>query len=139
MISDKLKKITVIAIIMIYVHGLEEIIIGFWKVDSLLMIWNGYLTSIPQAVYFASHVYWWLMLVPILLLVLGGKWALRGLALFGVIFLIEIHHLVGALISWSYYPGLITALFYPIVGFFYWKELIRTFRDSGTKKKSRKH
>ena len=129
MITEKLKKLTFLSLILIYAHGLEEILMGFYKVPSVLMIWNDHLTSIPEAVYYASHIPWWLFLIPMFLLVLGGKWTLRVLALFGIVFVFEIHHLLGALfITHGYYPGLITAIFYPIIGFFYWKELIHNFR-----------
>lgn len=129
MITDKLKKITFISLLVIFVHAIEEIIMGFWKVDSVLMIWNEYLVSIPHAVYWASHIPFWFFLIPLFLLILGGKWTLRVMALFGMIFVVEIHHIFYAIfVTKGYYPGLITAIFYPIVGFFYWKELIKNFR-----------
>ena len=131
MVSDKLKKITFLSLLLIFAHGIEEIIMGFWKVDSVLMTFNERLVSIPHAVYWASHIPFWLFLIPMFLLILGGKWTLRVLALFGLIFVIEIHHILGALFdTQGYYPGLITAIFYPIIGFFYWKELIRNFRKT---------
>lgn len=131
MISDKLKKITFLSLLLIFAHGIEEIITGFWKVDSVLMTFNERLVSIPHAVYWASHIPFWLFLIPMFLLVLGGKWTLRVLALFGLIFVVEIHHILGALfVTQTYYPGLITAIFYPIIGFFFWKELIHNFRKT---------
>ncbi|NQV91247.1 hypothetical protein HQ489_02125 [Candidatus Woesearchaeota archaeon] len=139
MISDKLKKITLISLVMIYAHGLEEIIFGFWKVNSVLSGFYNQFSSIPQAAYYASHIPWWLFLVPLFLLVLGGKWTLRVMALFGLVFIIEIHHILGGLTPLSYYPGLITAIFYPIVGFFYWKEWIKNFRDQNGRKSKRKN
>ena len=131
MVSEKLKKLTFLSLLLIYAHGIEEIIMGFWKVNSMLMVWNDRLVSIPHAVYWASHIPFWFFLIPMFLLVLGGKWNLRVLALFGLIFVVEIHHIVSALfVTQTYYPGLITAIFYPIIGFFYWKELIHNFRHT---------
>lgn len=128
MISDKLKKILLLGLVLIYAHGAEEILFGFWKVDSVLMTWNDSLISIPQAVYYASHIAWWLLLIPIALLAMGGKWALRGLALFGIVWFIEIHHVLGAIfVTHVYYPGIATAILYPVVGIFYYKELIQNF------------
>lgn len=124
-----MKQLTLFSLALIFAHGIEEIITGFWKVDSVLMVFNERLESIPHAVYWASHVSFWLFLIPMFLLVLGGKWTLRVLALFGVIFIIEIHHILGAIfVTHGYYPGLLTAILYPIVGFFYWKELIKHSR-----------
>lgn len=129
MISNKFKKIFLLGLALIYLHGIEEILFGFWKVDSVLMTWNDFLVSIPQAVYYASHIAWWILLIPIALLVVGGRWSLAGLALFGIVWFIEIHHLVGAIfITHSYYPGMVTALLYPIVGVFYYRELIQNFK-----------
>jgi len=132
MVSDKLKKITFLSLFVIFAHGIEEIIMEFYKVDSVLMTFNERLVSIPHAVYWASHIPFWLFLIPMFLLVLGGKWTLRVLALFGIIFVVEIHHILGALlVTQTYYPGLITAIFYPVIGFFYWKELIHNFQNAG--------
>lgn len=131
MISDNLKKIFLLGLVFIYAHGIEEILFGFWKVDSVLMTWNNFLTSIPQAVYYASHIAWWLLLIPIAMLTIGGRWALGGLALFGIVWFIEIHHVIGAVfVTHSYYSGMITALLYPVVGIFYYRELIKNFRKN---------
>ena len=131
MITDKLKKITFLSLLLIYAHGIEEIITGFLKVDSVLMTWNGHLESVPEAVYYASHIPFWFFVTPLFLLILGGKWTLRVMAFFGLIFVMELHHVLGALlITQGYYPGLITAIFYPIIGFFYWKELIHNFQKN---------
>ena len=135
MISTKLKKIILFTLLLIYAHGIEEMLMGFWKVDSVVMTWNKYLTSIPQAVYYASHIPFWFFVTSIFFLILGGKWTLRVLALFGVIFVFELHHVFGAIfISHGYYPGLITAIFYPVVGFFYWKELLNNFNENRQRK-----
>ncbi len=130
MISGKLKKITIISLIVIYLHGIEEIIMGFWKIDSVMTILANHFESIPKAVYYSTHIPFWLLLLPMFLLVLGGRWVLRMMMLFGVIFFIELHHIIGALlITKSYYPGMLTAFLYPIIGFFYWRELISNMRQ----------
>lgn len=131
MISSKLKKIFLLGLILIYAHGIEEIMFGFWEVDSIMMTWNDFLISIPQAVYYASHIAWWLLLIPIALLTMGGRWALWGLALFGIVWFIELHHISGAVfITHTYYPGMITAILYPAVGVFYYRELIQNFKKN---------
>lgn len=129
MITDKLKKITFLSLLLIYAHGVEEILTGFWKVDFILSGSYNQFSSIAQAAYYSSHITFWLLLIPLFLLMLGGKWVLRVMALFGLIFFIEIHHIIGPFsITQGYYPGFVTAIFYPIIGFFYWKELIHNFQ-----------
>jgi small-conductance mechanosensitive channel len=50
------------------------------------------------------------------------------------VYISELHHIWKAVVSWSYYPGLITALAFPVIGFFFWRELIKSFQ-SGIKTK----
>ena len=43
----------------------------------------------------------------------------------GIIFIYELHHLYKAVLTGGYYPGLITALLFPVIGYFYWRELLK--------------
>ena len=53
---------------------------------------------------------------------------------FGAVYILQLHHIWKAAVSWSYYPGLITALAFPVIGFFFWKELIKSFQDNNKTK-----
>lgn len=128
MISRKLKIVFLIAIPTFILHGLEEIFTGFYNTDSQVEFWLGGLNSLPtpQATFILLQVAIALMLVIGYLLLLGPKWQLRVMFIPGVIFIYELHHLYEAIAVGSYYPGLITALFLYVIGFFFWKELLKT-------------
>ncbi len=76
------------------------------------------------------HIMWWILVpVGIILLIGNKKWVNSLLILFGIVYFIELHHIIKGVTAGYYYPGMITALFYPIVGFFYWKELLKNWRS----------
>lgn len=131
MISKRFKKIILLLIVVIYLHGLEEIVTGFYKNDWIMKYFSSFFQTIPQAQYYASHITWWLMIGPALLLALGGKWRLYALTLFGLFFIVELHHLIDALRILNYYPGVITNILFEILGIFYWKELLFTWKNYG--------
>jgi hypothetical protein len=128
MISKRFKKILILLIIAIYLHGLEEIVSGFYHNDWIMNYFSSMFSSIPQAQYYASHIVWWLMIGPALLLALGGKIRLYVLTFFGFFFFIELHHLIDAIKAMNYYPGVITNIAMEIIGIFYWKEIIYMHR-----------
>lgn len=130
MISKKLKVLLMISIVIVYLHFFEEIASGFYVNDWIMKYISSHFQNINQAQYYASHITWILMIVPAALLVLGGKWTLRVLTLYGLFFIFELHHLIDAIRTLSYYPGVVTNIAFEIVGFFYWKELIRNWRKN---------
>ncbi|HUQ84875.1 MAG TPA: HXXEE domain-containing protein [Candidatus Limnocylindrales bacterium] len=129
MISKRFKKIILLLIPVIYLHGVEEIITGFYKNDFYMEYFSSFFTSILQAHYYSSHIVWWLMIGPALLLAFGGKWRLSVLTLFGLFFFMELHHLIDAIKTMNYYPGVITNLIMEILGIFYWKEIILAWKN----------
>ncbi|MBA3724813.1 MAG: HXXEE domain-containing protein [Candidatus Levybacteria bacterium] len=128
MISKKLKTITHVALIVIYLHGLEEIITGFYHNDSTMAFLGNYFNASASQFYWVSHVIWWVSLPILFIAVLKIKKLFWLMVVFGSVFFIEIHHVVKALFSMTYYPGMITAIIYPFIGFFYWRELINNFK-----------
>lgn len=130
MISKKLKFLLMISIAIVYLHFFEEVISGFYKNDWIMQGISSLFQNVNQAQYYGSHVVWILMIGPAALLALGGKWTLRVLTLYGLFFIFELHHLIDAIRTLNYYPGVITNIAFEIVGFFYWKELIRNWRKN---------
>jgi hypothetical protein len=131
MISKKLKLIILLLIPVIYLHGVEEIFTGFYQRDWIMRYFSSFFQTIPQAQYYASHITWWLMIGPSLLLALGGKWRLIILTIFGIFFFVELHHLFDALRNFGYYPGVITSIVFEVLGILYWKELLWSWRNYG--------
>ncbi|MEK7570961.1 MAG: HXXEE domain-containing protein [Patescibacteria group bacterium] len=128
MLSKKLKRLFIFSIIVVYLHFFEEIISGFYHNDWIMLYFSSLFQTIPQATYYSSHIIWILMIGPVALLVLGGKWTLRVLTLYGIFFIFELHHLIDAIRTFNYYPGVITNIVFEIIGVFYWKELIKSWR-----------
>ena len=70
----------------------------------------------------------WIFLLLSFLLIQGKKWIVRLLFIPGIVMIFELHHLFEALRHQSYYSGMLTALFFPIVAFLYWQELLKEFK-----------
>lgn len=47
------------------------------------------------------------------------------LLLVGSVYILQLEHIIGALKINDYYPGLITGIALSIIGFFFWKELLK--------------
>ena len=127
MITQKLKKIFLLSIILWIIHGIEELATGFYNVDSQVKSMFGFaerLTSIHSA-FLVFQIMFWLMLIVSYLLILDPKWHVRLMFIPGLVMVYESYHIYKAIMVGGYYPGLVTALFFPIVAFFLWKELIK--------------
>ncbi len=130
--TKKLQKLFLISILLFIAHGFEEILTGFYNIDSHAAFLFGGLAELPnmQALFLLFQIMFWLTLIISYLLLRGPKWQLRLMFIPGVIFVYELHHLYKAIEVGSYYPGLITALAFPVVGFFFWKELLQSYKTS---------
>lgn len=128
MISDKLKHIFLLSLALIYAHGLEEIIGGFQYFDSFMVAGARYFGTNPEFFYWMSHLIFWISLPTLFLIFRNKKLGLLLISIFGIIYFVELHHITKGFIARSYYPGMITALFYPIIGLFFWRQLIRDWK-----------
>ena len=130
MISKKLKTIFFVSIPIFIAHGLEEYFNGFYNRDSIFKFFFHYLEtiSVPQATFLLFQIMLWLLLIVSALLITNGKWQLRLMVVVGLIYIFELHHLWKALMSWDYYPGVITAIAFPVIGFLFWKELLKNYK-----------
>ncbi len=131
MISTRLKNIFAISIPVFIAHGLEEYFTGFYNVDSHFKFMFGYFNTLstPQAVFLLFQIMLWFILVISVLLISGEKWQLWLMIIPGLIYIYELQHFWKVLTVGGYYPGAITAIAFPIVGFLFWKELIKCFNQ----------
>lgn len=131
MISSKLKTIFGLSIPLFIAHGLEEYFTGFYNIDShFLFVFRRFVDiSVYQATFLIFQIMIWLLFSISFLLISGVKWQLRLMILLGLGYIYETHHIMKAIYFSSYYPGLITALGFPIIAFFFWRELIRNLRS----------
>lgn len=128
MISKRLQNLFLISIPLFIAHGLEEYFTGFYNTDSIFyFVFQPFGSmSVFQATFLLFQIMIWILLI-VSYLILSRRMLLKLLTFLGLIFVFELSHLIKALISWNYYPGLITGLLFPIIGFFYWKELIKNW------------
>src|SRR3990167_4478229 len=129
MISKKFKTIFIISIPVFIAHGLEEFSNGFYNVDWSFKFVFGFLNtmSVPQATFLVFQIMLWLALIVFAFLIANDKWRLRLMLLPGIIFLVELNHPWSVITSWGYYPGAITSIPLVILGFLFWKELLKNF------------
>ena len=126
MVSKQLTILFIIALALIYLHGVEEVLTGFPHGDSFMKFGASFFHTSPENFYWISHIFLWWLPIPIIFLVFRKKAIILPLlALFGLVFVFELHHLIKAVLAQSYYPGMITAFFYPILGVFFYKELLK--------------
>lgn len=131
MITNKLKYLFGLSILLFIAHGIEEISTGFYSVDA----WDQFLfatyfssLSASEAMFITFQIMIWLFFVGVFLLLLSERIRLYILALVGVIYLYELHHPIEAFVAGGYYPGLMTSLPFPVVAFFFWKEWIKNYK-----------
>ncbi|HLC49018.1 MAG TPA: HXXEE domain-containing protein [Candidatus Andersenbacteria bacterium] len=130
MISSKLKIIFFISILFFIAHGMEEIFSGFSATDSHVQFVFGYLNTLPtpQATFVVFQIMLWLALIVAALLVVGERLLLWMLTIPGLIFLYELHHFWKAIEVGGYYPGIITAVAFPVLALLFWSEWIKNYR-----------
>ena len=128
MISHQLKRIFLFSLVLIYAHGLEEIIGGFQYFDSFMIFGAEYFGTTPETFYWISHLIWWSLLPVLFFLFNKSRLGLPLMSLYGLVFIVELHHPIKGFLAGRYYPGMITALFYPVFGFFYWRQIINDWK-----------
>lgn len=136
MVTDRLKNLFGLSVLLFIAHGTEEVVMGFASVDSHVAFLFGSLAALPilQALFILFQIMLWLLLVVMYLLLHGEKWQLWAMVMAGVVFLYELHHLYKAIEVSGYSPGIITVIPLYIVGFFFWKELLKNFSHQNTVK-----
>src|SRR3990167_5994168 len=130
MMSQKLKILFYISIPLFVIHGLEEILNGFYNVDWSTKLAFGFLYGmpVPEATFWVFQIMLWLALIVFAFLITSEKWRLRLMFLPGIIFIVELHHPWSAITSLGYYPGVITSIPLVIIGFLFWKELLKNYK-----------
>lgn len=124
---NKLKSIFLLSIPLSIVHGIEEYITGFYSTDNFSKLFFSYSENMGsiEAAFITFQVMFWLILIISAILITKPKWQIYIMLIPGLIYIFELHHLVKAVMVLSYYPGALTALFFPIIGFFYWQQLLK--------------
>lgn len=109
---------------------MEEYLTRFYDGDPIFAIFFRLFRgmSFPQAIFLELQVLLWVLFTTLFLVLLNKRILnLAVCTLFGLIFIVEIHHLLHALLIRNYYPGLITSIPLLVLGYVYWRELIKEF------------
>lgn len=130
-ISSKLKQLFLLAIVLSIAHGIEELATGFYNTDRSFLLTVG---KVGGNLAVAFVIYWlilWGLFWLAYMLVVRGKWIRILSGIVGVVMLLELQHLYEVVATGKYYPGAYTAILFPIIGFFFWKELIKNWSKYG--------
>jgi len=128
MISQKLRTIFLLAVALFVVHGIEEFLTGFYNIDWLFLLVFGKLGSSLAQTFIIYQLVLWALLGLSYVLVIRGKGTRILSSIIGVIMLLELQHLYEVAVTGKYYPGAYTAILFPIIGFLFWKELIKEYK-----------
>ncbi|TSC59139.1 MAG: Uncharacterized protein Greene041662_646 [Candidatus Peregrinibacteria bacterium Greene0416_62] len=115
-------------------HGVEEYLTGFTKVDPIFAFVFQPVLRMPVAngTFVVFQVMAWILLIVCAVLLLGERWQKRLLIIPGLLYIFEMHHLIEALLRWNYYPGLLTAIVFPVFAVLFWREYFRGDRQSSS-------
>lgn len=129
MITVKLKEIYLVTIVLFLVHAVEEYFTHFPTVDPILTAVASKIPLNPNFLFILLQIIWTTFLVVVFFIAPSrGKFSLSLMVLVGLVLIFELEHLIRAIMSQSYYPGLATAILLAIVGFTFWNELTRGFK-----------
>ncbi|HEU0077755.1 MAG TPA: hypothetical protein VFQ76_08925, partial [Longimicrobiaceae bacterium] len=85
MITPRLRLLTIAGIVLMLLHGVEEWLSGFFRVDPAFEYVASLVSTKQEALFVSFQITWWLLLVLFALLTFSAKWRLRGLGLFGAV------------------------------------------------------
>lgn len=124
MISKKTKILFSALSILFVVHGIEEYLTGFYNIDWTFKwaFWFIDGMTVSQASFLVFQIFFWLILLTINIFLFFPK-SKFPLYFFTLVAIFELHHMIEAVITWSYYPGLFTSFLFPLAGYFLYKNL----------------
>jgi len=128
MISRKLRYLYLTSIILFIAHGLEEYFTGFYNIDPIFNFFIGQFSNSEAFIFLVFEVLVWILLIISFVLVVRDFWAFGFATALGLLFILELSHVVEVIISGGYYPGSITAVLLYAAGFLFWKELLGNYK-----------
>ncbi len=124
MVPKKIKFLFLGLSLLFVIHGIEEYITSFYTIDHSFRqaFWFIDNMSVAQASFLVFQIFFWLILLVINLFLFFPK-SNFIIYFFLVVTIFELHHPLKSLLNWSYYPGLLTSLFFPIFGYIIYKNI----------------
>ncbi len=126
-LSKRLEKYFIIFVLLQIAHGLEEYFTGFYDKNPISKFIFQYFETMStyQQTFLLFQIMIWVLLIISFLLIFESKWDIYLLIIPALIMIFELHHVIEAIMIRGYYPGLITSLPFPVLGFLWGKELLR--------------
>jgi len=125
---SKIRLYFLISIPVFVAHGLEEYFTGFADVDPIFRnVFEFVGLPVSNSSFLVFQITVWITFILVYLLLREGNLSVFLMTLLGLILIFEVHHIWKAFASGGYYPGLITAIAFPIIAVVFWKELLNRF------------
>lgn len=109
-------------LILFVVHGIEEYVTGFHTIDPTLQA-----LSLRTGLNVLT-IFLFIQIIVLLILLWLIRYQKMLLAFILLLSFLELEHVFRGVIQNKYYPGMLTALGFPIITFFYLKELAQKRR-----------
>lgn len=134
----KLRTIFAWSIPVFMMHGIEEYVMGFPNADPIFgFVFQPILMmDMADAVFITFQIMLWVLLIMALLMLHGEQWQRHLLVVPGMMYLFEFHHIFEAIVRKNYYPGMFTAILFPVFAVLFWKEYLHDYRESSSNPKS---
>jgi hypothetical protein len=136
MLTPRLKTIILLSVLMMIIHGMEEIYQGFYETYAFFANVSRMFSTKEEALFIGFQVTWWAALILFFVLLVSESWRLRMVLLFGLVLLYENQHIYHAILERRYYPGLISALLILPLSVAFWWEIYSQYRVAGKKSRS---
>ena len=128
-VSKKMWIYLIISFLLMVIHKIECFFTGEYLVAPFFKWIQGYVHSIPEAIFFTFIFWFFLLMIVVILLLRGGLWPLILLSLYGLMFAVEFHHILRSVESRAYYSGSFSAVAFILWGIPYWRELISNYKS----------
>lgn len=128
--TQKLQSLFLLSIPLFIAHGLEEYFNDFYHIDPSIQLIFGRLGFSLASTFLVFQIVLWLLLILGFILLRKNILSKTISIFMAGLLVFELWHIYKAIMIGGYYPGLYTALLFPTVGYFYWRELIKNYKLS---------
>jgi len=136
MATLKLQNLFLIAIVAFLLHVLEQWFFGFEvafvDIEKRFLNFQGLFDNPDKAFLVLVTIFSILWMTTIYFLLRGGKWRGAAPLVFGLVYILEIHHLINAFGMLAYYPGAITGTLMFLLGVIFLKEFVKIFGETSS-------
>ncbi len=121
----KFKYILSFTFIVMLLHTIEEYVTKVYDADPFIVFTSHYFNVSPVAIYALIQILVLTLILMFLMQLSCQRFDISLAALLGFVFILELLHPYNSIRMWGYYPGLYTGIVLVILGFFYYRELLR--------------